>query len=191
MSTLDPDEFTGTWSRDELPSGVRLGQGCWIASPGAFDRFRSTRDPGCVLGDRVQVHMGTALTVEPHGQLIVGADSVLVSPVFMCAERIELGEGVVVSYRVTLADCDFHPVEASARRADAEGHAPGGDPSQQHPWVTAPVHLGDRVVVGIGAVILKGVDIGADAVVAPGAVVTRDVPAGARAAGNPARVVAR
>lgn len=186
---LDPDRFTGSWEHDELPAGVRVGEGCWIASPGAFDRFRSTRDPGCVLGDRVQVHMGTALTVEPDGQLVVGADSTLVGAVFMCAERIELGEAVTVSYRVTIADCDFHPVAATARRADAEGHAPGGDHSQRHRLITAPVVLGDRVAVGIGALILKGVDIGHDAVVAPGAVVTRDVPAGVRVAGNPAKVV--
>lgn len=189
MSTLDPDQFTGAWDHRRLPAGVRLGEGSWIASPGAFDRYRSTRDPGCALGDRVQVHMGTALTVEPDGQLLVGADSVLVGAVIMCADRIELGAAVTVSYRVTIADCDFHPVGAAARRADAEAHAPGGDPAGRRPWVTAPVRLGDRVSVGIGAMVLKGVDVGDDATVAPGAVVTRDVPAGARVGGNPARVV--
>jgi len=49
--------------------------------------------------------------------------------------------------------------------------------------------VGDDVVIGIGAMILKGVRIGAGARIEAGAVVTSDVPAGAVAAGNPARVV--
>jgi maltose O-acetyltransferase len=51
-----------------------------------------------------------------------------------------------------------------------------------------PVEIGDGAWIGIGAILLKGVQVGADARVAAGAVVTRDVPPGARVAGNPARV---
>lgn len=54
---------------------------------------------------------------------------------------------------------------------------------------TAPIVINDDVWVGINAVILSGVTIGAGAVVAAGAVVTRDVPPGAMVAGVPARVV--
>jgi acetyltransferase-like isoleucine patch superfamily enzyme len=43
--------------------------------------------------------------------------------------------------------------------------------------------------VGIGAIILKGVTIGAGARIGAGAVITHDVPQGAYYAGNPARAV--
>lgn len=43
--------------------------------------------------------------------------------------------------------------------------------------------------IGGGAVILPGITIGERAMVGAGAVVTRDVPAGATVVGNPARVV--
>lgn len=49
--------------------------------------------------------------------------------------------------------------------------------------------LGDRVTVGVGAVILGGVTVGDDALVGAGAVVREDVPPGARVAGVPARVI--
>jgi maltose O-acetyltransferase len=52
-----------------------------------------------------------------------------------------------------------------------------------------PVDIGQRVYIGIGAIILPGVTIGDDAVVGAGSVVTKDVPPASVAAGNPARVI--
>lgn len=41
--------------------------------------------------------------------------------------------------------------------------------------------LGDRVVIGAGAKLLGGIEVGDDAIVGPNAFVTRDVPAGGKA----------
>ena len=54
---------------------------------------------------------------------------------------------------------------------------------------SAPVVIGDDVMIYNDVVILPGVMIGDGAVVAIRAVVTRDVPAGAIVAGVPARIV--
>ena len=53
----------------------------------------------------------------------------------------------------------------------------------------SPPHLGDRVEVGAGAVILGGVHIGDGARIGPNAVVMKDVPAGGTAFTAPARVL--
>ena len=55
----------------------------------------------------------------------------------------------------------------------------------------APVHVGDHVFVGAGAIVNMGVTIGDHSVVAAGAVVTRDVPPYTVVAGVPARATAR
>jgi serine O-acetyltransferase len=52
----------------------------------------------------------------------------------------------------------------------------------------APV-LGDRVFVGVGAILLGPIHIGDDVAIGAGAVVTKSVPARAVVVGNPARVI--
>jgi acetyltransferase-like isoleucine patch superfamily enzyme len=180
-------DVTGGFDHGELPANVRVGAGCWVESKRSFTRCRSRREPAVTLGERVRVHGFTSFNLEEDAQVVVGDDSVLVGPVFLCAERIDIGRGVLLSYHVTIADADFHPLDPDARRRDAIANAPGGDRSQRPPYATAPVWIGDGVQVGIGAIILKGVRIGAGARIAAGAVVTRDVAAGATVAGNPAR----
>jgi maltose O-acetyltransferase len=51
------------------------------------------------------------------------------------------------------------------------------------------VHIGHRVFIGAGSVVMPGVRIGDDAIVGAGSVVTGDIEAGCVVAGNPARVV--
>jgi acetyltransferase-like isoleucine patch superfamily enzyme len=185
---FDVRTVTGEWDYGALPDNVRLGRDCWIERPQSFERFRSNRDPGLELGDRVRVYGWTVFNVEPSGAVSVGDDSVLVGAVLMCQEEIRVGRGVVVSYQVTIADSDFHPRAPDARRRDAMASAPVS-PSGARPRVESrPVEIDDGAWIGIGAIVLKGVQVGAAARVGAGAVVTRDVPPGARVAGNPARV---
>lgn len=52
-----------------------------------------------------------------------------------------------------------------------------------------PVHIGNRVWIGAGAIVLPGVTIGDDTVIGAGSVVTKDIPSGVVAVGNPCRVL--
>ena len=51
---------------------------------------------------------------------------------------------------------------------------------------TGPVRIGERAMIGAGAIVLPGVTIGADAKVAANSLVTRDVQPGTTVAGVPA-----
>jgi acetyltransferase-like isoleucine patch superfamily enzyme len=190
MSDNAVGEITGAWDYSALPANVVIGDECWIERKASFERFRSTRTPGLVLGARTRVHTWTTFNVEPAGVVETGDECVLVGPTFMCAERITLGHRVVISYHVTIADSDFHPLDPAARKRDAIANAPFGDRAQRPPIVARPVVIGDEAWVGIGAIILKGVHIGRGARIGAGAVVVRDVPDGGIVAGNPARAAA-
>ena len=64
------------------------------------------------------------------------------------------------------------------------------DASLQHHTGTTRlgrVDIGDRVYVGVGAIILPGTRIGEDSVVGAGAVVHGDIPAGSLVMGNPGK----
>ncbi len=180
-------EYTGAWDYSTLPPNVRIGEGCQLERRDAFARFRSQRDPGLILGRNVRAYTWTAFNVEADGCIEVGEDCTLVGALFMCAECIHLGRRVIVSYNVTIADCDFHPRDPDLRRQDAIANAPDGELSRRPALFARPIMIEDDVWIGIGAIILKGVHVGKGARIAAGAVVTEDVPAGAEVAGNPAR----
>lgn len=100
---------------------------------------------------------------------------------FACSASIRVGRHCLLAAGVQVSDYDGHPLDAERRRA--------GDPTP--PEMIRPVVIGDDVWVGQGAMILKGVTIGERSVVGAGAVVTRDVPPDVVVAGNPARIVKR
>lgn len=183
---MDINEITGHWDYSTLPGNVRIGRDCWFERKESFARFKSEQSPGLMIGDRVKVYTWTAFNIEPQGRIEIGNDSVLVGAIFMCAQSIKIGQRVIVSYHVTIADSDFHPKDPELRKQDAVANAPHGDKSQRPNIVTKPIVIEDNVWIGIGAIILKGVRIGRGAQIGPGAVVTADVPAGARVLGNPA-----
>ena len=52
-----------------------------------------------------------------------------------------------------------------------------------------PVHIGNRVWIGSGTLIMPGVTIGDNTVIGAGSVVTKDIPANVVAVGNPCRIL--
>ena len=189
MKLDDISEITGSWDYSSLPSNIVLGKDCWFEREDSFGRFRSEHQPGLTFGDRVKVYTWTTFNIEPTGKVSVGNDSILVGAVFMCAELIDIGQRVVVSYNVTIADSDFHPFDIEDRRKDAIANSPEGDRTHRPPIISIPTFIEDNVFIGIGAIILKGVRVGRGAQIGAGSVVTADVPPGATVHGNPAIIV--
>jgi len=183
---MDIGEITGSWDYSVLPDNILVGDDCFLERRDSFNRFRSTQRPGLVLGERVHVLTWTTFNVEPAGFATIGDDTLLVGATLMCAELIQIGARCVVSYYVTIADCDFHPINVEARRRDAIANSPMGNHAQRPPLLTRPIIIGNDVRIGAGAIILKGVHIGDGATVAPGTVLTCAVPKNSLVAGNPA-----
>lgn len=184
------EEINGTWDYAALPENIVVGRDCWLEKKLSFERFRSLHKEGLKIGDRVKVFTWTIFNIEPEGRMQVGDDSILVGAVFMCAQSISIGDRVVISYNVTIADSDFHPINPRDRMQDAIANAPCGDRSQRPPVLTRPVIIEDDVWIGVGAIILKGVRIGRGAKIEAGSVVTSDVQPGSTVRGNPARPAA-
>ncbi|MBI5711350.1 MAG: acyltransferase [Candidatus Eisenbacteria bacterium] len=91
-------------------------------------------------------------------------------------ELIRIEDDVTISFRVTVV------VHDDARRMDRTSPGAGDG-------TVAPVFLRRGCYLGAGCLVLPGVTVGERAVVGAGAVVTRDVPPGKVVLGVPARVV--
>ena len=85
---------------------------------------------------------------------------------------IVIGDGTFIGHNTVLATLD-HDI----------------DPDKRYMLHPSPIHIGNKVWIGAGVVITKGVTIGDNSIIAAGAVVTHNIPANVIAAGVPAKVI--
>lgn len=169
--------------------GVRVGAGVRCAGPVLLGRW-----PGSVIEVGPQCSLisssarSTAATLfapvrlrthGPDARIVLG-EGVELSGTSITARSqcIRIGKYVMFAPNCCVVDSDFHLHWPPEKR-----HC---EPGYEH---DAPVSIGDYAWIGMGCIILKGVNIGEGALVAAGSVVTRDVPARTMVAGVPAKVV--
>jgi acetyltransferase-like isoleucine patch superfamily enzyme len=103
------------------------------------------------------------------------------------AGRIDVGNRVLISHNVSIFDSLTHPMGPKARHAQCRAIKESGHPGMLK-LAERSVIIEDDAWIGAGAIILRGVRVGACSVVGAGAVVSEDVPAGVIVSGNPACV---
>ena len=128
---------------------------------------------GCRVGDETRI--GTFVEIQKGAR--VGARCKISSHAFIC-EGVTLEDEVFVGHGVMFTN-DRWP---RATRAD-------GTPQTEEDWTLEATIVRRGASIGSNATILCGLEIGERAVVGAGAVVTRSVPPGAVVAGNPARII--
>lgn len=108
--------------------------------------------------------------------------------------NVHIGEGFYANFHLTLvddADIYFgdHVMVAPNVTVATAAHPIAPELREKLIQYNLPVHVGNRVWIGAGAVILPGVTIGDNSVIGAGSIVTRDIPADVVAVGNPCRVL--
>ncbi len=128
---------------------------------------------GCSIGDETRI--GTFVEVQKGAR--IGRRVKVSSHTFIC-EGVTIEDEVFIGHGVMFTN-DRYP------RATAGD----GRPQTEADWPCIPTLVRRGASIGSNATILCGVTIGERAIVGAGAVVTHDVPAGAIVAGVPARVL--
>lgn len=116
-----------------------------------------------------------------EGRIAIGNNSGCSFAVLSSKTSIRIGQNTKIGGSARIYDHDFHALDHLARRdvaADRAGRR------------TAPVAIGDDVLIGANAVILKGVTIGDRSIIGAGSVVSiKEIPPDSLVVGNPARVI--
>ena len=151
----------------ELESGVvterQRGNKIWLQRDGR-SRLGQTVWLSTEQGEnRLRVFPGAQIEIGPRG-LINGA-------MIQAKSRIQIGSDCLIGFGARVIDADLHDLDSEHRER------------------IEPVRIGDRVWLGAGVMVLRGVSIGSDVVVGAGSIVTRDLPSQVLALGSPARPV--
>lgn len=124
-------------------------------------------------------------------------DECFIQPPFYAnwgGHHVHLGNGVYANFNLTLVDDgnifigDNTMIGPNVTIATA-GHPILPELRNDALQFNVDVHIGKRVWIGAGVIILPGVTIGDNSVIGAGAVVTKDIPANVVAVGNPCRIL--
>lgn len=142
--------------------------------PGAFVQIT----PGAKIDIGPGFRARPDLTLDVRGELSVGVGMFCNRGVRIgVMNRVTIGNSVRVGERTSILDSN-HVIE------------PLADEHQRfQSYESAPITIGNRVLISANCLILAGATVGDDAVIAGGSVVTGEIPAGTLAAGAPAHVM--
>lgn len=166
---------------NQYPSNINLH------ASSKLDISRVQLKSGCsvVIDEDTQVD-GLLLFERENASISIGK-RVFMNGSLLAAQKIDIGDDVLIAWGVTIVDHNSHSISFSKRSEDVINWRVG-----KKDWThvkIAPVKISNRAWIGFNSIILKGVTIGEGAVIGAGSVVTKDVPDWTVVAGNPARMI--
>jgi acetyltransferase-like isoleucine patch superfamily enzyme len=144
---------------------VKLGRGVKL--------FAFVNLYGCEIGDETKI--GTFVEVQKGAR--IGSRCKISSHTFIC-EGVTIEDEVFIGHGVTFVNDQFPRATSTAGGLQTEAD-----------WACQQTLVKRGASIGSGATLLGGITIGERSIVGAGAVVTKDVPPGVIVAGNPARVL--
>lgn len=139
---------------------------------------------------------GTYIFEKESGHVSIGERVHIGNSTFISINEIVIGDDVTIAWDCLFYDHNSHSIQWEERKNDTlqelKDIRNGDSAIRNKDWTvvkTAPIHICDKVWIGTGCKILKGVTIGEGAVVAAGSVVTKDVEPWTMVGGNPVVVI--
>ena len=116
-------------------------------------------------------------TRNKNAEISIGDNFGITGGSIVAAERIIIGNHVLIGGNCLITDTDFHPLEKEKRK------------ELPKEIITKPVIIGNDVFIGAQSIVLKGTTIGEGSIIGAGSVVSGDIPENVIAAGNPAIII--
>jgi acetyltransferase-like isoleucine patch superfamily enzyme len=155
-----------------------------------------------------ETKIGSETIIGPHAILYAGcniAEQCLIGDAASIRENVNVGNQAIIGRHVTIGP----NVDIGARTRIVDfAHITGDTVMGEDVFISTHVcsandnsfatgqniklkgqHIGNRVHIGLGAILLPGITIGDDAVIGAGSIVTKDIPAAKLAFGQPAKPI--
>jgi acetyltransferase-like isoleucine patch superfamily enzyme len=160
-------------------------------SMGKNSHFASWRVKGNKFGE-IQIGQNSIVNgyfylETEHAKINVGSRTFIGKGINSVADRLDIGDDVMISWGCTITDHNSHSTTFSKRAKDIENWLYSIKDWDDVKMSSVKIH--DKAWIGFNTIILKGVLIGEGAIIGAGSVVTKDGPAWTVVAGNPARVI--
>lgn len=152
-----------------------FGKHARMGPDGSIFNIRGQRD-SIRIGANSMI-FGELLTLAHGGEIEIG-EWCFVGPQsrIWSAEKVIIGDRVLISHQVNIHDTNSHPLDSLERAKQAKAILTTGHPKDIKSVRSAPIYIGSDAWIGFGATIFKGVRIGARAVIGAGSIVRTDVP---------------
>lgn len=132
----------------------------------------------CLSSNPIGFDSRTLLIAEENGEIIIGNGVKMSNCCIYSHDSIKIEDNVYIGGGAKVYDSDFHSLFSEIRNRDPHAFV-----------ISKEVHINRNAFIGAGALILKGITVGAQSVVGAGSVVSKDVPENTVVAGNPAGTI--
>ncbi|KAF2333127.1 acyltransferase [Flavobacterium daemonense] len=133
---------------------------------------------------------GELLVFANGGQISIGNNSFVgTGSRIWSAEKVEIGNSVLISHNCNIIDTNSHELDYNERNNSFVKMLEKGHPIEKNNIKTAEIIIEDFVWISYNVSILKGVRIGKGAIIGANSLVTKDVPELTLMGGNPAREI--
>lgn len=162
--------FAGSDAQIIHKGGGRLHVGCrWSVGRFKQTEFVIAGNGSLEINDYFRIFSGCSIIIDPGAKLSLGEGGMNHGARVVVFSSVSIGNRCFISENVTIRDSDNHSVTGKNN--------------------TAPIVIGNNVLICINSTILKGVTIGDGAVVAANSLVNRSVPPRTLVGGVPAKVI--
>jgi len=160
-----------------LGDQVLIDDGCVIDGRGAGKEQM-------VIGDRVIVGRGAMLQCK-IGPVHIGRDCDIGSGCVVHSQGATyIGEEVVLGGGCKISGGNFQIERTTEAMGPSQMTA-----REQSRWSSGPIRIGSRSILGMGCMVLDGVELGEGVVLGAGSIATRSIPAWTVAVGAPAKPI--